>query len=99
MTDNTITSRKKMLEELESIRKCGYAVSHAERFKDAMGLGAPIFDATGNVIAALNVAGPLLRFTDAQVEKYAPKVIELANQVSQSLGYVGPHQLSKWSER
>lgn len=98
MTDNTITSRKKLLEELRSVRNCGYAVSHAERFTDAMGLAAPIFDATGNVIAALNVSGPLLRFTQTEVAKYAPKVVQLANQVSKSLGYIDPHELSKRSK-
>ncbi len=94
MTDNTITSPKRLLEELQSVRNCGYAVSRAERFTDAMGLAAPIFDAAGNVIAALNVSGPLVRFTDAEVAKYAPKVVQLANQVSQSLGYIDPHGLS-----
>jgi DNA-binding IclR family transcriptional regulator len=88
MTANTITNRKELLRELESIRDSGYAVSHAERFTDALGLAAPIFDSGGNSIAALNVAGPLLRFTDNDVRKYAPKIIQLANQVSQSLGYV-----------
>jgi IclR family transcriptional regulator, KDG regulon repressor len=95
MTDNTITSRKKLLEELQVVRDCGYAVSRAERFADAMGLAAPIFDAAENVIASLNVAGPLLRFTDAEVAKYAPKVMQLADQASRSLGYVRPPQASK----
>jgi IclR family KDG regulon transcriptional repressor len=89
MTDNTITNRKKLLEELESIRRCGYAVSHGERFADALGLAAPIFDASGRVVAALNVAGPVMRFTDAEVEKYAPKVMQLADQLSRALGYTG----------
>lgn len=88
MTSNTITNRKRLLEELASIRNCGYAVSHGERFTDALGLAAPIFDNTGNVLAALNVAGPTLRFTDDDVKRFAPKIIELANQVSQLLGYV-----------
>ena len=98
MTDNTITDADKLLEELRSIRRNGYAVSHAERFTDALGLAAPVFDATGNVVASLNVAGPLVRFGDAEVAKYAPKVMQLANEVSQSLGYIGPNPLSQWSE-
>ena len=89
MTDNTITNRKKLLEELESIRRCGYAVSHSERFTDALGLAAPIFDASSRVVAALNVAGPVMRFTDTEVEKFAPQVIRLADQVSRALGYTG----------
>jgi IclR family transcriptional regulator, KDG regulon repressor len=89
MTSHTITGRKKLLDELQAIRSRGYAVSHSERFTDATGLAAPVFDANGKVIAALNVAGPEMRFTNAEVEKCAPKVMELARQVSHLLGYPG----------
>lgn len=89
MTSNTITRRKELLKELESIRSCGYATSHAERFEDALGLAAPIFDSTGKVVAVLNVAGPLMRFTDAEVTKFAPRIMQLAEQVSLALGYKG----------
>jgi DNA-binding IclR family transcriptional regulator len=88
MTPNTITKRKALLEELEMIRKRGYAVSHSERFEDALGLAAPIFDASGKVVGALNVAGPTMRFTEAEIDKYAPKIIQLANRISEALGYV-----------
>lgn len=87
MTPNTITNRKKLLSELETVRKRGYAVSRAERFTDALGLAAPIFDNSGAVIAALNVAGPLLRFTDDSVRAFSPKIIQLADQISQWLGF------------
>lgn len=89
MTNNTITNQKKLVQELLHVKQCGFAVSHAERFTDALGLAAPIFDTNGNVIAALNVAGPNTRFTDAKVEEFAPKVIQLAGQISHLLGYVG----------
>jgi IclR family KDG regulon transcriptional repressor len=99
MTDNTITDPDKLLEELRSIRNHGYAISDSERFIDVLGLAAPVFDATGNVVASLNVAGPLVRFGDAEVAKYAPKVMQLAQEVSQSLGYIAPNPLSRRSER
>ncbi len=95
MTVNTITSRKKLLTELQHIRDCGYAVSLGERFPDAIGLAAPIFDAHGNVVAALNVAGPKMRFTEIQVAKFAPKVVQLARQASGALGYVEAYLTSK----
>ncbi len=85
MTSNTITDPKALLQELASIRKAGYAVSHGERFSDALGLAAPVFDASGNVTAALNVAGPRLRFEN-QVKKFAPKVVLFAHQISLALG-------------
>jgi IclR family KDG regulon transcriptional repressor len=89
MTVHTITNRRKLLQDLELVRARGYATSHCERFDDALGLGAPIFNASGEVIAALNVAGPIMRFTDAEVEKFAPKIIQLASQISMALGYTG----------
>ena len=88
MTPNTITQRKALLAELEKVRENGYATSRSERFEDTLGLAAPIFDATGKVVAALNVAGPTMRFTEAEIDKYAPKIIQLANRISEALGYV-----------
>lgn len=87
MTKNTIIKRKQLLQELATIRACGYAVSHSERFEDALGLAAPIFNGRGVVVAALNVAGPTTRFTDAEVAKFAPKIMQLGAQISQALGY------------
>lgn len=87
MTPNTITNRRTLAKELASIRKQGYAVSRGERFGDALGLAAPIFDASGKVVAAINVAGPNMRFTNAEIEKYASKVMQLAAQISQALGF------------
>jgi len=94
MTDNTITDPEKLLQELCSIRSRGYATSRSERFTDVLGLAAPVFDSTANVVASLNVAGPLVRFADAEVAQYAPKVIELASEVSRSMGYVAANPLS-----
>jgi IclR family transcriptional regulator, acetate operon repressor len=90
MTSNTITDRGALLRELESIRQRGYATSHAERFEDAIGLAAPIFDANRRVIAVLNVAGPMSRFTDEHVSRFAPIIIDLANRVSRAQGLTGP---------
>jgi IclR family transcriptional regulator, KDG regulon repressor len=90
MTTNTITGRKAMLKELDGIRAKGFATSNAERFTEVIGLAAPIFDAVGRVVAALNVAGPKMRFTESHVEKFAPKVMQLADRISHALGYSGP---------
>ena len=89
MTTRTITDRVSILEDLKAIREKGYAVSHGERFEDVIGVAAPVFDRTGKVVAALNVAGPGMRFTDACVEKYRTTVVDFANQLSRLLGYVG----------
>jgi DNA-binding IclR family transcriptional regulator len=95
MTAHTITSKKDLLSELEVIRKRGYATSYGERFNEVIGLAAPVFDASGKVFAALNIAGPKTRFTDVHVEKIAPKVIQLAEEISFNLGYDGSLKSNK----
>lgn len=87
MTKNTITTQKTLLAELEAIRARGYSTSYGERFEDVIGMAAPVFDASGKVFAALNVAGPKIRFTDVHVANFAPKLVELANKISFNLGY------------
>lgn len=93
MTSATVTSRESILKELKDIRAQGFATSHGERFEDVIGAAAPVFDNTGKVVAAINVAGPGMRFTDQSVADLQPQLVRLANQVSRMLGYVGPRKL------
>jgi DNA-binding IclR family transcriptional regulator len=87
MASGTIVSAQKLLEELAVIRSTGYAISHSERFEDVIGLAAPIFDSTGQIIAAMNVAGPRHRFTDSVVAATTAPLMEFASQASYLLGY------------
>jgi DNA-binding IclR family transcriptional regulator len=62
-TPATITSRKRLAEEVSEVRKQGYATSFQEL---AIGVGSvsmPVRDPDGRVSAALGVSGPLSRFT------------------------------------
>lgn len=62
-TPATITSRKRLTEELNEVRKQGYATSFQEL---AIGVGSvsmPVRDPDGRVSAAVGVSGPLSRFT------------------------------------
>jgi len=88
MTARTITDKESILRELKHIRDQGYATSHGERFEDVIGVAAPVFDSTGKVVAAINVAGPSQRFTDQSVAKYLPELVNSANQLSRLLGYI-----------
>ena len=88
LASNTIINRNSLLKELSKVRKCGYAISHSERFEDVIGLAAPIFDAGGNVVAALNFGAPTMRFSERAITKFIPKIKQLAYQISQALGYL-----------
>ncbi len=84
--DNTVTDPNILAEQLQTIRDNGYALSISEHLKDATGMGAPVFDSSGEVIASIGVMGPSIRITE---DKY-PSIIYLvkkhARELSISLG-------------
>jgi DNA-binding IclR family transcriptional regulator len=57
LTERTPATRAELFRELEATRKQGYAVSDEDVTPGIASLGAPIFDYTGNVRAALSIGG------------------------------------------
>ena len=73
---------------MEEIRQKGYATSHAEYQFGVSSVSAPIFDFHKNIIAALSVSGPSVRFQGDHLDDVIHKTIEAANDISRQLGYV-----------
>jgi DNA-binding IclR family transcriptional regulator len=61
-TQNTLTQAAALQKAAKLIRKQGYAWTDGELDDDIIGIGAPIRDAVGAVVAALCVFGPRFRF-------------------------------------
>jgi IclR family transcriptional regulator, KDG regulon repressor len=75
------------LDELEPIRHRGYAVSTGEREKGVAAIAAPIFDASGQLIASLSISAPEIRFVPDVLETTIPLVVQAAEQISSALGF------------
>lgn len=75
-------------QELESIRRQGYAQSMGEVTPGVRSIAAPIFDRTGRVIASLGVVGPEFRFVGSHVQEVTALLAQMAAQISTSLGYM-----------
>jgi IclR family transcriptional regulator, KDG regulon repressor len=88
-TRNTITSISRFRAELRAIRKRGYAVDNEEREQGLRCIGAPLRDSTGEVIAAISIAGPVFRIGEERVQPLASSVMRIAAAISASLGYRG----------
>ena len=73
--------------ELSQIRQQGFAVSHEERVAQVSSASAPIFDASGEVAAALSVSGPAIRFDHGRAGEYACLVAKAAEEVSNLMGF------------
>ena len=83
----TITSPSMFIREIESVRSNGYALDDEEREEGLRCIGAPVRDSTGEVIAAVSVAGPVFRITRDRIDALAGVVMGSAGQISASLGY------------
>lgn len=86
LTPRTITSREVLLDELRQIRQRGYATERGELSDLTFCYGAPVFDYTGNVIAAISLADIAIENEDEA--KIAADLLGVANEISRTLGYI-----------
>ncbi len=84
-TPKTITTMTKLLAELEHTKQSGYAVDDEENSLGARCLGAPIFDALGNVTAALGASGTLTQMDESNMPKIIEALKETARRISRQL--------------
>lgn len=96
-TPHSIVEPAPFLAEMARVRKLGYAVNRGEWRESVGGIGAPIRDAQGRVVAAVGISGPIERLRPAQVRNLSGAVVAAAQGISAGLGAraVNPHQL--WS--
>jgi len=86
-TPKTIASREALADELSLIHKRGYAIDDEENETGVRCVGAPIFDRTGHVIAAISVSAPAYRFPNERIEKVSSLILNIASTISARLGY------------
>ncbi len=84
-TATTITDPKQMREELARIRAQGYAESDGEVTEGTYGIGAPILDRSGGIIAGISVAAPKQRLQGRNKEQMVRVVVEVARKISEAV--------------
>jgi len=85
-TPNTITSLEELESELARIREQGYAVDNEEYDEGLRCVGAPIYDHSARVVAAIGIGGPVTRVTPERVEHLAEVLKKAATGLSRRLG-------------
>jgi IclR family transcriptional regulator, KDG regulon repressor len=73
--------------ELTSIQKQGYAISIGERVTYAAALAVPILNYRGEILAALTISGPSVRFTEEHILQWLPPAQNAAQAISAQMGY------------
>lgn len=87
--ENSIVSLRKLKEELARVRRMGFSTDDEE---DEIGLrciGAPIFDQTGKVVAALSLSGTVSQVREDNSAALAEAAKQAASSISRALGFEG----------
>ncbi|MBU8588994.1 IclR family transcriptional regulator [Priestia megaterium] len=87
-TPYTITNIDDFLEQLVLVRKNGYAIDNEETEIGIRCVAAPILDFSKNVIGALSISIPTIRFPENEIEVYGNQVKKCSEVISKKLGYI-----------
>lgn len=77
-----------LYKELQQIRKDGYAASTGTYIANGFGVGAPIFDSKGQVIASIGIIAPSSKMEKSVSDQMKVMVLDAAKSLSHQLGYV-----------
>jgi DNA-binding IclR family transcriptional regulator len=85
ITNNTITDKDKLHEELRRTVSRGYAIDNMENEYGIKCVGKAIFNRKGEVIAGISISGPSLRFTNQNIEYFADLLDKNVKQIMERL--------------
>ena len=90
-TAGTITDPEAFRRELAAVRARGYALEDEEIETGLRGIAAAVRNYSGQVIAAIGIAGPAHRMTKKVLLSYANGLVAATDAISQRLGYQPVH--------
>ncbi len=89
LTKNTITTKPRLMQELDIIRKNGYALDNEECEIGVRCIAYPLRNYTGNIIAGMSVTGPITRMSKSVIAAKQPMLERISAEISYHLGYKG----------
>ncbi len=87
LTEHTVTSKAAFLQQLEEIRRRGWALDDEETEIGVRAVAVPIRDITGRAIASIGIPGPTGRMGSDRMEEMGAALLEAARAVSARLGW------------
>lgn len=83
----SLEEQKHIWKDIEQIRNQGFSFSLNERKNESIGIGAPLFDATNQVIGSIICAIPINLYKKERKDELISSVIEVAQNISSALGF------------
>ena len=87
LTKNSIITKEDFLREIERVRLEGISFDNEENFIGMAGIGAPIFNHTGKVVAAFAITGNA-EVINARRQEIIEEVKTSSREVSRHMGYI-----------
>lgn len=88
ITEQTVTERDALFEDLDAIRERGYALDDGERIEGLRCVAAPVTDADKTAVGAISVSGPKNRIRKSRFREELPEqVTGVANVVELNLQF------------
>jgi len=86
-TPQTIRSKRALQQQLEVIRKTGYAVDDEEFDIGVRCIAVPVFDFRNKVIGSIGISGPASRITPERLSALAAVVVEIGKALSERMTF------------
>jgi len=86
LTGSSVTDRRSLRRIVAEVREQGYAVTFGEATEGVVGIAAPVFDAGGEVVAAIMMAAPQAR-AQSRLAGLARRVRQAGRELSRLLGH------------
>jgi IclR family KDG regulon transcriptional repressor len=88
-TNRTIANTDRLIQQLEDVRRNGYAIDDEENETGIRCIGAPIFNHKGLVVAALSLSGWKVTMTNERMSTLPQDLMITTSKISEELGYAG----------
>jgi DNA-binding IclR family transcriptional regulator len=86
ITEKSRTDVNELMRKLEETRKLGYYIEKGEVIEGLIGVGVPIRDFSGEVVAALGITQPEFQVKEGDVENIIEEALLAAQSISRELG-------------
>ena len=85
LTEYTITTKEKLMEELRAIRDVGYSIAHQESDLEVECYGVCVFDRANRPIAGISISVPLYRLNSNR-SMYVNPLLECRDRIHSKMG-------------
>lgn len=86
-TPNTLCTEEDLRDELNKVKKEGYAVDDQECDEGIRCVAVPVRDYTGGIAGGISVSGPADRITPESYDDYLNVLFPVSKKISERLGF------------